>query len=417
MTRMNKQNSLRRAMDKTLPGLEQNVWFEQRVLARIREPERGRRLPKRTVALALLVLMLLLSATAVAAVLLSGREVVDEYAVPMALGNDAETYVKGSYTHEELANLIRVLNENGLTLEEEGTIMQALQDGHGYWEEDVITAICEEAFGGRFYAWSAEEKYWYDEMLVTIGAKERNWYCLPGEGDMTVPEARAYAASLLNEKYGLALPAQSDETWLICEYFFAADDINPAAWRFDYVNRANGSIEYGVNFDREGRVILMEDVGAIQASQEQSAIAQEPAGEDSDREAAYRRRQEAYENYQQTYGDNWWFWPLEAQQEAMGGNHHIPEGDEMTRDEAVSLALNAICEQYGAEALSQLGEYHVGAICKRYQESEGKWITWCIYVTSDPVYVSDGFRVDFDDPVGIQKTPGVEVRQANAENG
>ena len=414
---MNKQNNLRRAMDKALPGLEQNVWFEQRVLARIREPERVRRLSKRSMALALLALMLLLSVTAVAATLLSGREVADEYAVPMALENDTETYVEGSYTHQELADLIRVLNENGLNLEEESTIMQALQDGYGYWEKDVITAICEEAFGGRFYAWSAEEKYWYDDMLVKIGAKERNWYCMPEEGDMTVPEAREYAAALLNEAYDLALPAQSDEMWLICEYFFAADEVNPATWRFDFVNRADSAIQYGVNFDREGRVILVEDVGAIQASQEQSMIALELAGEDPDREAAYRRRQEAYEKYQEIHGDNWWFWPLEAQQEAMGGNHHIPEGDELTRDEAVSLALNAICEQYGAEALARLGEYHVGAICKCYQESEGMWITWCIYVTSDPVYVSDGFRVDFDDPVGIQKTPGVEVRQANAENG
>ncbi len=414
---MNKQNNLRRAMDKTLPGLETDVWFEQRVMNRIHEQPRSRALPKRTLALVLAAALMLLSATAVAAVLLSGREVVDEFAVPMALDNDSETYVKGFYSHEELVQLIRTMNENGIMLNEEDTIMQAMKDGHGYWEEDVIEAICTEAFGSRMYAWSVEEKYWYDELLVKIGAKERNWYCLPGEGDMTISAARTYAAKLLNTEYGLALPAESNEEWLICENFFAADDVNPAMWYFAFVNRADSSIEYGVHFDREGKVIRMEDVGAIYAAWEQTIVSQEPVEEDPDREAEYRRRQDAYGKYQQTYGENWFFWPLEAQMEALGHHHHMPEGNEMSRDAAVEFALNAIREQYGEEALAQLGGYQVGAICNRYQEAEGPCISWCIYVTSDPVYVSDGFRVEFDDPNGVQRTKDVLVLPANAENG
>ena len=90
---MNNRNNLRRAMDATLPGLEQDVWFEQRVLNRLREPRTARRgISKRTVLVLLLAAMLLLSATAVAAVLLSGREVVDEYAVPMAGDTAGDSY-------------------------------------------------------------------------------------------------------------------------------------------------------------------------------------------------------------------------------------------------------------------------------------------------------------------------------------
>lgn len=415
---MNNRNNLRRAMDSTLPGLEQDVWFEQRVLNRIHEQPMARRgISKRTVLTLLLAAMLLLSATAVAAVLLSGREVVDAYAVPMALENDSDVYIKGFYTHEELAKLICTLKENGITLDEQDTIMQAFQSGHGYWEEDVIEAICMEAFGSRMYAWSVEEKHWYDELLVQIGAKEKNWYELPDESDMTVAEARTYAASLLNKEYDLALPAESNEEWLICDYFFAADDVNPAMWYFNFVNRVDSTMEYGVHFDRKGKGIRMEDIGAIYAAWEQSIISQEPVKKNPAQDAEYRRRQDAYNQYQQTYGVNWWFWPLEAQQEAMGGNHHIPEGDEMTRDEAIEYALNAICERYGEEVLAQLGDYQVGAICKHYQEPEGSLIAWCVYVTSDPEYVSDGFRVEFDDPSGVQNTDGVMVMPANAENG
>lgn len=415
---MNKQNKLRQAMDKTLPGLEKDVWFDHRVLSRIHEeaaPRRG--VSKRAVLAVLIAAMLLLSATAVAAVLLGGREVVDEYAVPMALENDSESYIKGYYTHKELAELLHTLNENGITLEEQDTIMQAFQSGRGFWEEDVIEAICTEAFGARMYAWSVAEKYWYDELLVKIGAKERNWYALPEESDMTVDAARAHASSLLNKEYSLSLPTESNEVWLICEYFFAEDDINPAMWYFNFVNRADSSAEYGVHFDREGKVIRMEDVGAIYAAWEQSIVSQEPAERNPEQDTEYRCRQDAYKQHQQTYGENWWFWPLEAQQEAIGGHHHVPEGDEMSRDEAVEIALNAIRQQRGEGALDALGEYHIGAICQRYQEPEGMWITWCIYVTSDPVYMSDGFRVDLDDPIGIQKMPGIEVQQANAGNG
>lgn len=415
---MNKKNNLRRAMDSLLPGLEQDAWFEQRVLSRIHEQQPVSRMPrKRMVAVLLVAAMLLLSATAVAAVLLSGREVVDEYAVPMALDNDGKTYVNSSYTHEELAALLQTLNENGLTLNEADTIMQAFQSGHGYWEEDVIKAICEDAFGGRMYAWSVEEKYWYHDLLVKIGARERNNYTLPDETDMTVSEARAHAAKLLNAEYSIALPAESNEEWLLCETFFAADDLNPAMWYFNFVNRTDSTQEYGVHFDREGNVLRIEDVGAIYAAWEQSVVQQEAAAYDPEKDAEYQRRKEAYQRHQQTYGENWWFWPLEAQQEAMGGHHHVPEGQEMTCDEAVETALNAIRQQYGEEALEALGDYHVGAICQRYQEPEGVWITWCIYVTSDPVYISDGFRVDFDDPIGIQKTPTVEVHTANTGNG
>jgi len=414
---MNKQNKLRRAMDSLLPGLEKDAWFEQRVLNRIHEQPASRMPRKRTVAALLIAALLLLSATAVAAVVLSGREMVDEYAVPMALNND-KPFVNGSYTHEELTALIQTLNENGLTLNETDTIMQAFQSGHGYWEEDVIEAICTEALGGRMYAWSVEEKHWYLDLLVKIGARERNYYLLPDENDMTVSEARALAAQLLNTEYGLSLPTESNEEWLICESLYAADDVNPAMWYFNFVNRTDSTQEYGVHFDREGNVLRMEDVGAIYAAWEQSILQQASAEEDPAKEAAYQSRKEAYQKHQQVYGENWWFWPLEAQQEAMGGHHHVPEGlQEMSRDKAVETALNAIRQQYGKEALDALGDYHVGAICQRYQEPEGFRITWCIYITSDPVYISDGFRVQFDDPCGIQKIPSIEVQPANAENG
>lgn len=152
--------------------------------------------------------------------------------------------------------------------------------------------------------------------------------------------------------------------------------------------------------------------------QESAPSFDKPAEVDDAAVLAEKERQaRAYESYRQQYGENWFFWPLEAQKDALGGHHHVPEGDEMTREEAVEMALRAIEEKHGKEALAQLGDYQVGAICCRYEEQEGVRISWLLYITSDRELMSNGFRVDFDDPNGLMELTEVEVQRANTGNG
>lgn len=213
---------------------------------------------KLTAGWALALALMLLAVGAAAAVLLTHTEIVERFAVPMALENDAGA-VNESYSHEELAEIIAVLSENGITLDEDARIMQAMENGQGYWEEETLMAICREAFGGVFYTWSIEEKHWFETMTVRIGFKKRNPYRVPGEGDMTIPEAKAHAAALLRDAYGAALPTESDETWNLWEWFYESwtdgDGVHPAMWRFEYENKATGVTEYEVSFDREGGLL------------------------------------------------------------------------------------------------------------------------------------------------------------------
>lgn len=203
--------------------------------------------------------LMLCAATAVAAVLLSHRQIVEEIAVPMALDNDSQSVTEELYTHEELAQLITILNENGISLDEDAQIMRALENEQGYWEEETLMSICREAFGGLFYEWSIEEKHWFETMTVKIGFKERNPYLLPEESDMTVPKAKAHAVKLLKDEYGISLPTESNETWQICEWFYAPwrDEYqsDPAQWKFEYIYRSTGETEYSVNFARDGQVL------------------------------------------------------------------------------------------------------------------------------------------------------------------
>lgn len=199
MTRMNKQNNLRRAMDATLPGLEQDVWFEQRVLSRIHEQPASRVISKRMVALALVTMMLLLSATAVAAVILSGREVVDEYAVPMASETTGD-----SYTVAQTLELVALAEENGIVLSDNAkeSIDKMLATGEGYYKEELIMAIAKAEFGDQPATWTLEQQNWFDDVCVAIGFIPQKEKAMPEKGEDAFGWAAAIAAQHIRDYYG-----------------------------------------------------------------------------------------------------------------------------------------------------------------------------------------------------------------------
>lgn len=558
------------AVDTHSPSYSPDPYRVQRVL---HAADKGGRVivkNKLSVVFVLMLVFMFMSLTALAVALLTGTQIIEQFAVPMAQKNDTETYTQESYTHEELVQLIQMLNENGITLEADSSIMAALQNGQGYWEEEVLMAICREAFGGNFSTWSIEEKHWFDNMTVQIGFKEKNPYLIPGEGDMTIPEAKAYAVKLLKDEYGVELPVESNEKWMIWEWFYApwtdTTGFHSAMWKFEFVNRNSMYVEYTVRFSRDGGDVqldrayfheesieptnydqvdrymsdkygampywpvsawaefgkLLESITPVSKNQwcwknagyceppedaltSQEAIdiaqadiamegtinsfviccnvddriiykvtlsiyapgnegnteydavwcvemdcrtgeiigkqeyrygesilpmyvpfsviekasfsVQQPKSDNTARIAEKERQADAYDANKQQYGDNWFFWPLEAQKDALGGHHHVPEDGEMTREEAVEMALQAIKEKHGKEALTQLGDYQIGVICCRYEEPEGVRISWELYITSDPEFMSNGFRVDFDDPNGLMELTNVEVQSANSGNG
>ena len=526
---------------------------------------------KLTVGWVFALVLMLFTVTAVAAVLLTHTEIIEQFAVPMALENDTNDATQETYTNEELAQLISILSENGITLDEDTRIMKALENGEGYWEEETLMAICREAFGGLFYEWTIEQKYWFETMTVKIGFKEKNPYLIPGEGDMTIPEAMAYAVKLLKDEYGVDLPTESNEQWKVCEWLYApwtdSEGVHPAQWKFEFVDRNTDETVFSVNFTHDGKLLkikgsraidtvptvesfsearnavkstygsmsdwpveawaeygrlisqldtqdegdwLYQNAGyqmppanaismdkAVQIAMEDIQVAGDtnfsviccasngrtiykitlrihfpgnetsakydaiwcveldcmtgeiidrreyhygssealmmyvpfavldaypqvtiaPTAEETARIAEKERQADAYDVYKQQYGDNWFFWPLEAQKDALGGNHHVPEGDEMTRDEAVEMALKAIATKYGEEALTQLGDYQVGVICCMYEETEGPRYSWELYITSDPEFMSNGFRVNIIVFEGVLEQPEVEVQRANIGNG
>ena len=559
------------AVDTHSPSYTPDPYMVQRVLNASKSGGRVIVKNKFSVAFVLMLVFIFMSLTALAVALLTGTQIIEQFAVPMAQENDTETYTQESYTHEELVQLIQTLNENGITLDEDSKIMKALENGQGYWEEEVLMSICREAFGGMFYEWTIEQKYWFENMTVKIGFKERNPYLVPSDGDMTIPEAKAHAVKLLKDEYGVVLPAESNEQWKVCEWLYApwtdSEGVHPAQWKFEYIKRSTEETVFSVNFTHNGEVLKIKGTSALdteptvktfsearnvvkstygsmsdwpmeawkeygsliaplkaetegdrcyqnagyqmppanalstdiavqrakegiqtggdtnasiicctsngrtiykitlrihfpgnEASAKYDAIwcveldcltgeiidkreyhygssdarmmyvpfavleaypeaTVAPTEDETARIAEKERQADAYDAYTQQYGSNWYFWPLEAQKDALGGFHHVPEGDEMTREKAVEMALQAIEAKFGKEALTQLGDYEIGVICCLYDESEGPRYSWELYITSDPEFMSNGFRVNIIVFEGVLEQPEVEVQRANIENG
>lgn len=201
---------------------------------------------KLSVGFVLCIVLMLLSLTAIAAVVLSGMELVEQEAVPTAQENDGEVRRNEMYSYKELVDVLAVAAENGISLEGSASIMEALAKGEGYYEEEVIMAICREAFGGLFYEWTVEQRHWYEEMMVQIGFQNENGYRLPGEGEMPSEEARALSRSLLLAEYGADLPLTDPAQYRIVE------DFDSEGWYFTYYPKTLTAPEYHTFFAHDG---------------------------------------------------------------------------------------------------------------------------------------------------------------------
>lgn len=237
-----------RAVEQRCAPLKPDPFMAGRVMRMAEEKGEIRVKKKLSVGLALCILMALLSLTALAAALLSGMEIIEFQAIPIAMQNDEGLRVNDIYSHEELLEILRVAEENGVTVEGNWSIMEALARGEGYYEEETIMALCRAAFGGLIYEWTVDERYWFEQKLVEIGFRDQVYARLPGEGEIPAEEARALAVSLLEEKYGpLALGDP--------ERFRAVEDFDEGGWYLTFHPRTLEDMKYSVHFSHDRKIV------------------------------------------------------------------------------------------------------------------------------------------------------------------
>lgn len=237
------------------PVPEDFLWRMEQTIDCLPGKERPVMKKKMSAAVVLAIALCLLAAGALAAVLLSSKELVEQHVVPMALENDAEG-VNDTFTNEQLARIVALAEENDIRLSD--SILRALEKGEGYWEEEVIISLAKSQFGPYPGQWTIEEQYWFGEMCTAIGYQDSSSYHLPSEGDMTYEEAYAKArehvaaqghdVSLLDDrtKYALSRSCIADKnkngdilcvTW---SFWFEPLDANLPS--FDLQMNADGSL-------------------------------------------------------------------------------------------------------------------------------------------------------------------------------
>ena len=397
------------AVDRRLSGLQENPFLAQRIM----NAEKGEIKPmkkKLTLSMVLVIVLLLIAVAALAVALLSPKEIVEQVAVPVAQNNDQE-----NYTYEELADLIRTLNENGITLDEGSKMMKAFQARHGYWEADTIKEICLAAFGDD--SWTPEQRYWYGEMMVAIGAWNHNAYFLPKEDELQEKEARILAVQVLKNTYNVDLPSESNDSWTVTSALGEESETGIPSWFVTFIPNSDDYELHGytITFDLHGENAQPDRLVKINEEMDKSTVEK------------YKEIQANFEKEKQItseYGEVMHFWPDEVKVEVYGGLYGLPYAIPEPEEYAAALkdAERFIAEEYGADALDKLGDYKVGYLFQKLDDEENietkaTQLMWDIMFTTDPEFLSDGYRVQFQRVInhetGEEKIIDVIVEHAN----
>ena len=399
-------NIIRQEINAELSFLDSRPSLHYDIMSQIK----GEKVVNKRVSLALVftIILVLGTLTALAVELLTGMQIVEQFAVPMAQENDSEPYMQENYTYDELAQLLQTLSENGITMDEGSIIQKALASGRGYWEKDTIREICNVTFGPDPGAWTLEQKHWYGEMMTAIGAWDININLLPEEGDLSQEEAYEIAASALMSEYGFDL-LDGSNTWRVCVGFSLvwneetqSMSPNDAQWNFTVSRQTNADrLVYNVCFDRFGK-----HMSTFYYPEDDAEMDSQPVSL-SDKEA------DAIAHYGHVYH----FWTSDVQADALGDTYRSPEQSDYIR--ALQMAMDLIAERYGPRALWDLEGYYCGLAYQEFEDTETNATQkiWDFMFTTDREYLSNGYRVQFrwiiDHNTGEETVVDVCVEHAN----
>lgn len=191
-----RNNRIRQVIDSRLSGMETSPGFERNVLGRVR----GEIIVKKklSTALVLTLVLMLLAMGALAAVLLSARELIEQKAVPMA--NQSEG---NSYSVEETNKLLKLAEENDITLSDEAKkkINKFLSNNQGYYKEEMLMALAKAEFGEAPASWTLEEQKWFGDVCVAIGFIEETLQVIPTVDEISQEQAEKIAEEYIHSHY------------------------------------------------------------------------------------------------------------------------------------------------------------------------------------------------------------------------
>ena len=202
---------------------------------------------KLTVGWVVAVTLMLLTVTAVAAILLSGKDFVNQYLVPMSQQTED---VK--WTDEEMKQILMLAEENGVEITED--IREALESSDAVYKEELLRMFMKIDLGFYPATWPLEEQVWYDELLFKYGMKEEITRFMPTEGEISEQEALDIAEKYVLENWSVDI-SEGQYTRYV-QYMLSLDDESGAVnKRWDIEYEAEDGTMYVLCLTPEGRVI------------------------------------------------------------------------------------------------------------------------------------------------------------------
>ena len=177
------------------------VW--NKIQRRIHEPTKRTIVGRRMIAIVLTVVLLMMAVTALAIALLSMRNIVEDYAVPIGQETDFSRF-----TASETELLLQLAEENGIEFSSD---VQAYADsvrenGDGYFKDELIYNLAQTEFGRDMRQWSQDEQQWFSAALQATGSYDSMTEIWLPENDTEKAEAEIAAKEYVWRHYRADAP-------------------------------------------------------------------------------------------------------------------------------------------------------------------------------------------------------------------
>ena len=216
--------------------------------------KKGKPMKKRiSVGFVLAVVFTLLAASALAAVLLGGRDFVEQIMVPKAVENTSQNFTK-----EEIAEILKIAEDNNLTLSDVDMYNLNHLGESGYNKEELMRRFVKTEYGFYPAAWPIEVQHWYEQLLKACGLDQsmHQINVLPEGDEITEEQAVKIAEDFIHDKYDPTVDLNDKTKYLrfLTYREHKLGDIVYREWGFSYEAQDLYGTDYSLTLDTAGAI-------------------------------------------------------------------------------------------------------------------------------------------------------------------
>ena len=218
------RNQVRQAINSNLSGMALSQQAKHRILADI---QGGQQTVKRkmTLAMALAIALILITAAALAAVILGGKDVVEQLIAPRAQETQSNRFTK-----EEVEEILAFAEKHGIVLDE--IYVKRIREEGTYFKSELALLFAKDQLGFYPGSWDIEDQHWFAQFSRQIDPDLGADATLPQEGELSQQQIEEKAAQHIQATYGRHLEPLNQAYYRIFRSFYK-HRVSP--WQVDRV--------------------------------------------------------------------------------------------------------------------------------------------------------------------------------------